>query len=398
LALARQLPEPIDCLAWSDLRVALLGQLIGDGSYLKHQPLRYTTSSEENSALVTRAAQIEFGASVHRYAGRGSWHQLLISGNGNRWHPAGVNHWLRELGIFDQRSYEKRIPESVFRLNNRQIALLLQHLWATDGTLLTTKIRTRHKVAIHYSTNSPGLAADVAALLLRLGIVARITKSQKAGYRPGYLVSVSGAEAQRQFINTVGAFGPRKRRLTQVQELLHSIIYNTNVDTIPNEVFIHVKQRMAQLSLSHRAMAALRGTAYGGNAHFSFAPSRQTIADYAEHLDDDYLRQVCTSDLFWDRIIAIEPAGSEEVFDLTVPGPASWLADGIVSHNSGSIEQDADLICFIYRDEVYNPDSPDKGSAEIIIGKQRNGPIGITRLTFLGQYTRFENYTPDVYE
>ena len=60
---------------------------------------------------------------------------------------------------------------------------------------------------------------------------------------------------------------------------------------------------------------------------------------------------------------------------------------------SGALEQDADMIFFIYRDEVYNEESPDKGIAEIIVGKQRNGPIGTIKLTFLGKHTRFENYS-----
>ena len=79
------------------------------------------------------------------------------------------------------------------------------------------------------------------------------------------------------------------------------------------------------------------------------------------------------------------------MFDLTVPGPESWLADGVVLHNSGAIEQDADLVMFIYRDEYYDPHSEKQGIAEIIVGKQRNGPTGHVDLQFHNAHVRFND-------
>lgn len=398
LALAREIPEPEEPLDWPDYAVELLAHLVGDGSYVTHQPLRYTTASEANSAIVTAAAQA-MGSTVARHAGRGNWHQLVISGNGDRWNPSGVGAWLKKLGIWNQRSHDKALPSEVFRLSNRQVALLLRHLWATDGCISLRRSGSKGGHSVFFSTCSRQLALDVSSLLLRFGIVARIKTVIKGEYRPWYNVYVSGSSQQRLFVERIGAFGPHQEH---AEALLHALLKttsNTNVDTLPREVFNLVLTEMAKQGISGRVMAAKRGTAYGGTSHFKFSPSRDLVREYAEILGNEDLRNLCESDLFWDRVVAVQADGEEEVYDLTVPGPASWIANDVVSHNSGAIEQDADIIVFIYRDEVYNkePDNPNKGTAEIIIAKQRNGPIGDLRLTFLGQYTKFENFVSDAY-
>ena len=388
LALARSLPEPAGAAAWDEDRLALLGQLVGDGSYLKGQPLRYTTASEENSAQVRRAAE-GLGSTVNRYEGRGNWHQLVVSGNGHRWQAKGVGAWLKDLGIFDQRSSQKRLPGAVFTLDQRSVATLLRHLWATDGCIF---VRTGGGSSrVYFATCSEGLARDVAALLLRLGVVGRLKRvTQKTG-QPLWNVEVSGRDAQLRFLDTVGAFGPRLQAAAALRGVLEGQKGNPNLDTLPHEIFSQVRAAMAQNGVSQREMAAARGTSYGGSSHFRFAPSRAVAASYAAVLGDAALATLATNDLYWDEVLSVTPVGHEQVYDLTVPGPASWLADGLVSHNSGAIEQDADLVMFIYRDEYYDPHSEKQGIAEIILGKQRNGPVGTVELQFHNAHVRFND-------
>ena len=120
-------------------------------------------------------------------------------------------------------------------------------------------------------------------------------------------------------------------------------------------------------------------------------PTAAPEGEQAPMFDDSAVARL--SDLVWDRIVDITPAGSEEVFDLTVPGPASWLADGIVSHNSGAIEQDADIVMFIHRDDLAE-EAEKKNVAELIVAKHRNGPTGNIKLQFNPNLTQFRNYAP----
>jgi replicative DNA helicase len=396
MALARRLPEPAEPKRWPDHWLILLGHLVGDGSYIKHQPLRYTTASKENSELVRIAAE-KFGCSVSRHEGpTGTWHQLVISGNGNRWAAAGVGAWLKQLGIYGQRSHEKHLPAEVFSLADDQVACLLRHLWATDGSVTVRKAGQRGGPNIYFSSCSRRLADDVAALLLRLGIVGRIGTVHDANERPYYTVRVSGVDALLRFVMTVGCHGPRLAAIQELERHLVATKPNTNVDTLPLETLDTVRATMKAQGTTYRRLADMRGRSYALPSARR-APSRELIREYAELLGDESLQAASETDIFWDRVVAVVPEGEEEAFDLTVPGNANWFADGVATHNSGALEQDADVILLIYREEVYDPNTTRKGIADIIIAKQRNGPTGEVQLTFLGQYTKFENYAPESY-
>ena len=135
----------------------------------------------------------------------------------------------------------------------------------------------------------------------------------------------------------------------------------------------------------------------GGTTLSRAGMSRERAVRIADAVDSQELRAMATGDIYWDEVLSIEPDGKEEVFDLTIPGYQNFVADDIVVHNS--IEQDADVVGFIFREEVYNRDREDlRGLAELIVAKQRNGPVGTVNLVFLHSQTKFENRAEDTGE
>jgi replicative DNA helicase len=165
---------------------------------------------------------------------------------------------------------------------------------------------------------------------------------------------------------------------------------NTNRDVIPFDVWrLHAVPAMQVNGLTVRRMQAEWGMAHCGTTLYKQNISRDRALRLAQVVQSEAIANLASSDIYWDTIASIEPDGEEEVFDLTVPGPHNFVANNIVVHNS--IEQDADLVIMLYRDEYYNPDTPDRGISEIIITKHRNGPVGTVKLLFEPQFTRFRN-------
>src|SRR6266542_1513478 len=136
-----------------------------------------------------------------------------------------------------------------------------------------------------------------------------------------------------------------------------------------------------------RDIAALRVTADRGSTRVAVPPRHVELA-YEELVQDEGLAESATSDLVWDLVVAVSPAGKAEVFDLTVPSTSTWLADGIVSHNSGALEQDADQVIMLWREKEETP----PGAPRVIRGslaKNRNGPTGRFELFFESEQARF---------
>jgi replicative DNA helicase len=394
IAVARVIPQSTSSqVIMSDDHIVLLAHMIGDGCHLARHGMQYTTTDLVSAELVSQAARRSFGIEPRLKRERG-WYQLYLPSPHHLTHGRRIPlaEWLDDLGIFDKRSHEVYVPEVVFSFTRDQVALFLRHLWATDGCLWSTDTQNR----VYYATSSRRLADGVQSLLTRLDIRSRLVVVSQRGGRDQYHVDVSGRDDQLRFLEEVGVAGARGEQADVLRERLQEKKANTNVDSIPAQVWDYVRTKaMPAAGVSGRELARRLEMSYCGSTLYQSGVSRARMSRLAEALDDSYLAALATSDVLWDRVVSITPKGTAPVFDATVEETHNFLANGVVAHNS--IEQDADVVMFVYRHEYYHPEDQDKkGIAEVIVAKHRAGSTGPVEMTFQPEFTRFANLGRDV--
>lgn len=387
IAAPRRVPEPVDTQRMDDCEVMLLAHMIGDGSCVKRQPIRYASIDEANLAAVTVAAA-HFGVRAVRDdypAARVSTLRLPAPERLTHGRRNPIAAWLDALGLFGKRSYEKFVPEAVFRAPNDQVALFLRHLWATDGS-----VRWDAKVGlgrIYYASTSRQLIDDVAQLLLRLGVQSRITRTRKIGYRDCWNLWIDRADNQTAFLTKVGVHGARGKSAEVVLEQLTSRARRPGADTVPIEVWSKVRAALARKSVGRQELTAAKASICPSRSRH--APGRPLLHRIAATLHDPAIHALATSDVYWDRIVEITSIGEHDVYDGTVNGTHNFVANGINLHNS--LEQDADMVILLNRPDAFERDDPRGGEADFILAKHRNGPTKTVTVAHQLHLSRFAN-------
>lgn len=288
------------------------------------------------------------------------------------------------------------VPSSVYSYADPDMARFLRALFDELGYLSITSLRGRPHVRIAATTRHRRLVDDLQSLLCRFGVLGRITDIGSAN--PRWRLWIHGVAQQRRFLESVGFAGRFEDMVPDALAALSGVRGNPNVDTVPAEVRSLVVEELAAASITHRQLADSLGERYCGGYLLGTesrprATSRERLGRIADVVGSKSLAALATSEVMWDEVCSITPVGAQPTFDATVPGTHNFVANGIVAHNS--IEQDADVVMFLYRDDKYNTDSAEKDTAEVIVAKHRAGAPGVCRLVFLDYCTLFANMAPN---
>ncbi|MEK7644711.1 MAG: DNA polymerase III subunit alpha [Patescibacteria group bacterium] len=317
-------------------RAATLGYLIAEGNLCHpHGPYYYSTQEDEISDFIFHAQQFENSKfTIDRSKPAAS----VYCGQKNQRLGNSLQKWLIRLELTGKKATEKSIPREVFRWKKETQALLLGKMWQGDGCV------SPQNQQVFYSTSSIQLARDVQHLLVRFEITSTIHRKKfnyRGGIKIGYNVTICHRENLARFGETIGThlIDKKKRLLIDLLRqcnLIATIAARGTKDVIPAAVMNLVRSVMCEQKITVREAAYQTGLA---ERLFSYDAKkigyqREVLTRMGNVLASPDILNHSQSDIYWDEVVSILPAGKEMTYDISMPVHHNFVANDIIVHNS----------------------------------------------------------------
>ena len=318
IAVPRSLPCFGTDSSWSMGQIRLLGYFIAEGGLTGSTPSFTNTDPEILNDFHLQIAELFPTLHVRR-------HSISYFPSGPRSTPNPLTGWLRELGLMGKLASEKRFPAAVWTWDRGRLAEFIRVVMSCDGTVYSMSGYPR----IEFAVASEELAQDMHHALVRFGIVAKLWKKKDRCWR----VEITEPESVARYQSAIGWIGEKSRRFTA--ELARR---RSNVGHPPKEIWNLVRESASQQGFNLMDLARRANEPHaeerGFNPHTSRGIPQARLAAYADVLGDLELRQVASSDIYWDEVISIEATGEHQVYDLSVPETHNFIAQDILVHNT----------------------------------------------------------------
>ncbi len=290
-----------------------------------------------------------------------------------------VARLLESLGVRFTTAKSKAIPRCIFRLPREQMAIFLRTIFTCDGSVYVSQ---RGLAGVSYVTISACLAQDIQHLLSRFGFITKLrTKPMLVNGEPytAYEIQLLGVAQVKRFLSEIGILG-REEAKAKIDQLPNPTLPSTHFDTIPTgpDFWGHLRDLAGEVSF--KAMSRAAGVTIHGS-RIDGPLARTTVVAIAEAYPSPHLQRLAQSDVYWDEIEVILPAGEERVYDLTIPSAANFVANDLIVHNSSLLLQVAGDVALQSAGEVLYV-SAEESAQQVKLRAERLG-ISTERLLLL---------------
>ncbi len=325
-------------IEWPQHEVVALGHLLAEGNLCHPAGVYYYNQDEASIADFVAAAECFPNVRCTRSLHKGT--ASIYTARQKRSEPNGIMEWARRLSLLGKTATTKCVPAEAFTLTDAQLALLLGRLWDGDGHL-NAKDRSAF-----YATASERLAQQVRHLLCRIGIIARVRTVRfpyGADGRTGYQVFVTGADNLQPFARLIGPHLVAAPKRIAVEAIAADVTHGASKDLVPvGPVRALARAAKARAGITWHEVEAgadvsSRDLYPVGTNPKKVGFTRPTVRRLARYFNDPALTRLSDSDVLWDRVVSIEPAGEARTYDLEVEGTHNFVANDIIVHNSHSV-------------------------------------------------------------